>query len=315
MKSTHFSLVSLIHRWQSKHNFYLSVMKIEVNFRNDSNSSLFTSKSNIMKIQNAFLLLLAISLFSCKNDNSTSSADAETKTIKSTSNKYTLTPFTPSQDFSGAELQNMTYNDGIFNFTVGGEGYELGQQTPDKDSKMCANSGKGQHIHLILNNEPYAAKYTSTFEYDVADGEHYLLAFLSRSYHESIKTLKAAIHAKIQVKDKKLTQIDGISEAMVMYSRPKGTYVGKNETDKVMLDFYLLNADLANGYGLTANINGEIHTIDKWQPYYIEGLPMGENTIELTLLDGQGKAINSPYNPVKRTFTLKDDEIPLQSRQ
>ena len=39
---------------------------------------------------------------------------------------------------------------------------------------------------------------------------------------------------------------------------------------------------------------------------------MGENTIELTLLDSRGKAINSPYNPVKRTFTLKDDEIPTE---
>lgn len=262
-----------------------------------------------MKIQFAMLLFITISLGSCKNESKTSS-DANTATSVPTVNKYTLTPFAPSQDYSDAELQNMTYNEGIFNFTVGGEGYELGQQTPDKESKMCANSGKGQHIHLILDNEPYAAKYTASFDYDVADGEHYLLAFLSRSYHESIKTRKAAIHAKIQVEDKKLTQIDGISEAMVIYSRPKGTYVGKKDTEKIMLDFYLLNADLANGYGLSANINGEVHAIDKWQPYYIEGLPMGENTVELTLLDSQGKAINSPYNPVKRTFTLKDDEIP-----
>lgn len=266
-----------------------------------------------MKIQFAIILLCFLGFSSCKNDNKV--AETKTETLKTAANKYTLTPFAKSQDFMGAELQNMTYNEGVFNFSVGGEGYELGQQTPDKDSKMCANSAKGQHIHLIIDNEPYAAKYTSSFEYDVEDGEHYLLAFLSRSYHESIKTRKAAIHAKIEVKDKKLTQIDGISEAMVMYSRPKGTYVGKNETDKVMLDFYLLNADLANGYGLTANINGEVHTIDKWEPYYIEGLPMGENTVELTLLDGQGKAINSPYNPVKRTFTLMDDEIPLQSKQ
>jgi len=262
-----------------------------------------------MRIQLAMLLLVSLSLGSCKNDIKTP-PEASTATSVTSVNKYTLTSFPPSIDYFGAELQNMTYNEGIFNFTVGGEGYELGQQTPDTESKMCANSGKGQHIHLILDNEPYAAKYTASFDYDVADGEHYLLAFLSRSYHESIKTRKAAIHAKIQVQDKKITQIDGISEAMVMYSRPKGTYVGKKDTEQIMLDFYLLNADLANGYGLSANINGEVHTIEKWQPYYLEGLPMGENTIELTLLDSRGKAINSPYNPVKRTFTLKDDEIP-----
>jgi len=80
---------------------------------------------------------------------------------------------------------------------------------------MCANSGKGQHIHLIIDNEPYAAKYEAEFEYDVADGTHYLLAFLSRSYHESIKHPTAAKVAKIAVQDKSITEMGEITDPML----------------------------------------------------------------------------------------------------
>jgi hypothetical protein len=74
-----------------------------------------------------------------------------------------------------------------------------------------------------------------------------------------------------------------------------------------MLDFYLTNATLGTDYTVKAEINGEEHLIDKWQPYYIEGLPMGDNTIKLTLLDKDGKPAAVPLNPVERTFTLKED--------
>ena len=56
-----------------------------------------------------------------------------------------------------------------------------------------------------------------------------------------------------------------------------------------------------------ATINGEDHMIDTWQPYYVEGLPMGENTITLTLVDAEGNTVDTPLNPVTRTFTLQAD--------
>ena len=96
---------------------------------------------------------------------------------------------------------------------------------------------------------------------------------------------------------------------MLFYSRPKGTYTGKANTDKVMLDFYLANLALGNDYKVKANINGEEHMIDTWQPYYIEGLPMGENNVTLTLVDGEGKKVEAPLNPVSRTFTLEADPM------
>ena len=101
---------------------------------------------------------------------------------------------------------------------------------------------------------------------------------------------------------------------MLFYSRPKGTYVGKADTEKIMLDYYLVNGSNAAGsFKVQVDINGEqTEVLDTWQPYFIEGLPMGENTVKLTLLDKDGAVADVPLNPVERTFTLKEDPAPGQ---
>jgi len=260
------------------------------------------------------LSVLVILLPSCKTDSKSNENTKETTKNANESQKtqslteYTLTPFNISEAYPDAQLSDMKYKNGKFDFTVTSDTYKLGVQTPDAPSKMCANSGKGQHIHLIVDNSPYAAKYESSFDYDVEDGNHTILAFLSRSYHESIKTSSAHILQNVEVKDKAIVSTSPVTKPMVTYSRPKGTYIG-DDTKKVMLDFYLSNVDLAAGYTVEANINGEAHMLNKWQPYYIEGLPMGENKITLTLMKG-GSAVDTPLNPVTRKFTLKADPDP-----
>jgi len=259
----------------------------------------------MIKFKAIFCLLLFLSFLSCKTENPKKSDN------KVTNSKYTLTPFTSSIDFPDAKLSDMQYKEGSFSFDVDGDLYALGNQTPDAPQKMCANSMKGQHIHLIVDNLPYAAKYVSDFEHVVEDGTHYTLAFLSRSYHESIKTKEAHIAEKVEVSNKSITSSEKIEEAMIFYSRLKGTYVGE-DTKKVMLDFYLVNSDLSGGNYVEANINGETHKIEKWQPYYVEGLPKGENTITLSYFNSDGQIIKAPNNPVSRTFTLKADPDPTK---
>lgn len=257
-----------------------------------------------------FLMLLGfIVLVSCQNDSAKATETPAAKPAKETikpPTKYVLTPFAPSKAFTDAKIESMDYTDGKFSFKVGGN-YELGTQTPDAPSKMCANSGKGQHIHLIMDTAPYAAKYVADFDHEVANGDHHLLAFLSRSYHESIKSKGAHVALKTKVENGTITAREPITEPTLFYSRPKGTYVGAADTKKIMLDFFLVNATLGADYKVQAKINGEMHLIDTWKPYYIEGLPMGENTITLTLLDKDGKKVNSPINPVTRKFVLKTD--------
>ncbi len=254
-------------------------------------------------MKNIFVLSLLVLFIGCKSDKKVDQKSTEETAI---AKKYTLTPFKESAFFGDAEIKDMTFQDGEFVFDLAESRYKLGEQSPDKNSKMCANSDKGQHIHLIVNNSPYAAKYESTFDYNLPNGEHHLLAFLSRSYHESIKTDKAYYLKKILVEDNSIKAAVTLEDPLLFYSRPKGVYLGK-DTEKVMLDFYVSNCELGTDYKVKANINGEEHVLDKWQPYYIEGLPMGENTIELKLIDASGKLVETPLNPVARHFTLKAD--------
>lgn len=258
-----------------------------------------------MKKSVPFILLFFALLYSCKEE---AKVTKEVKKNSDSDKKYTLIAFSPSQAYPDAKLSNMAYGNGTFSFDVEGEEYQLGQQTPDADSKMCANSGKGQHIHLIVDNGPYAAKYEASFDHELTDGTHTILAFLSRSYHESIKTDQANILKIVDVRDGNIIDARDIESPILSYSRPKGTYVGK-DTEKVMLDFYLSNVELKDGYTVEAKINDQVHEITEWQPYYIEGMPMGENTITLTLIK-DGVPADVPMNPVSRTFTLKEDPAP-----
>jgi hypothetical protein len=225
----------------------------------------------------------------------------------STAPKYILTPFAPSKDYPDASLKAIAYTNGTFSTVIAGSSYKLGEQTSDAPSKNCANSKEGQHLHLIVDQEPYVAKYESSFTHDIPDGDHHILCFLSRSYHESLKTTTAFKAVKAAVAGKSIKSMTDITEPMLFYSRPKGLYTG-DDIKKVMLDFYLVNSDKP-GYKVEADINGEKHLLDKWQPYYIEGLPEGDNTIKLSLLDSTGQLVNTPLNPVSRTFKLEKTPV------
>ncbi len=257
----------------------------------------------------SLFMLLALLFNACQSGTDTEQTEDQTEKQSSkeaaAEKQYTITPFSPSPSYEEAAMESMDFQDGQFNFNI--SNYELGVQTPDADQKMCANSDKGQHIHLIVDTQPYAAKYQPQFEYEIADGEHYVLAFLSRSYHESIKNPSAYKAKKVTVEDNSFTSAEDITGPIMFYSRPKGTYVGKAQTEKILLDFYVLNAELGDQYTVKAEINGETHTFNEWKPYFIEGLPMGENTIKLTLLDSDGEPADVPLNPVTRTITLEAD--------
>ena len=160
-----------------------------------------------------------------------------------------------------------------------------------------ANSDKGQHIHVIIDNEPYSAHYESDVTKKFDQGEHVMLAFLSRSYHESVKNENSFLVRKLKVgepNDNQKMDVDFEAEHL-FYSRPKGTYEGK-DTKKVLLDFFLVNTDLSkDGNKVLARINGQEFEIAKWQPYLIEGMPMGKNTIELQLVDKDDKPVERSY--------------------
>lgn len=228
------------------------------------------------------IILSALLAFSCDNN--------KIKISKvEGSPKYEDAALVLNELNSGSELE--------FSFDI--KNYELGAQTEHEFQYSLANSKKGQHIHLIINNNPYSAHYTNKFKKKLDPDNGVILAFLSRSYHESVKNKNAYIFT--QYGD--LEKID-LDKQYLFYSRPKGTYTGQ-DTKKLLLDFYLVNTTISkNGNKVRATINDEEFLIDEWSPYYIEGLPKGEVKIKLELINSSGELIDSPFNPSIRTVIL-----------
>ena len=217
------------------------------------------------------------------------------------SENITITKLEGSPKYENSKISsvNATKNDSIYSFSFEIENYELGAQTINSVNNDLANSAKGQHIHFIVNNGPYSAHYNQDFSADVKDGD-VVLAFLSRSYHESVKNPNAYFLTQFGE-----NQSYDLTNEFLFYSRPKGTYKG-NDTKKLLLDFYLVNTDISpTGNKVKATINDVVFLIDEWTPYYIEGLPLGEISIKLELVNNDGVLIETPFTPSERTVILE----------
>ena len=231
-------------------------------------------------------------LFSCSDSNSIRLTKVEGSPQYETSKLYLNNVVKSSDD-------TLVTNNYFFDYDV--ENYELGVQTIEEFDYTLANSQKGQHIHVIVNNGPYSAKYQSNFEQKLDSDNNVILAFLSRSYHESVKNTNSYSLTQVGVGER----ID-TSKELLFYSRPKGNYKGK-DTEKVLLDFFIVNTNLsADGNRVKATIMDKEFIIDEWAPYYIEGLPNGEIYIKLELQDSNGDLIESPFNTSERRFTLEN---------
>src|SRR5690606_11400751 len=125
--------------------------------------------------------------------------------------------------------------------------------------------------------------------------------FLSRSYHESIKSKDAAIAVRATIQNKSIAQATPVTQPMLFYSRPKGAYQG-DDTKRILLDYYLVNPN--PDHKVRALINGEEHILETWQPYVIEGLPAGDNEITLMLIDAAGNKVETDLNPVTRRIVV-----------
>jgi hypothetical protein len=254
------------------------------------------------------MALLLITVFSCKQVKK----EAKETTDEIVEVPITLTKLEGSPTYADAGLvltsqKSMTVNDTTkvdFDFEV--TNYELGAQTESENATKLANSGKGQHIHFILNNQPYSAHYEASFTKEIPDGVHHLVAFLSRSYHESVKNENSVVVRKMTIgSNQEDTQGLDMDAPTLIYSRPKGTYSGK-DTENLMLDFFVLNTELStDGNKVRVTINGEEFIITEWAPHVIKGLPMGEVSIDLELIDAEGNGIKGPFNKVSRTVILK----------
>lgn len=188
-----------------------------------------------------------------------------------------------------------------------------------------AERNKGQHIHVILDNEPYEANYDPNKPFspdsgkfnNLSPGTHTLRAFPSREWHESIKQADAADFDMIvfNVGQATATGIDK-KAPLLTYSRPKGEYKLNDDPRGLMLDFYVTNATLGeNGHKVRYTLDGKMtKVVTSWEPVWWKwaDITVGEHTVLLELLDKDNKPVpfkvgNLDYNRTERKFTVVGD--------
>lgn len=215
---------------------------------------------------------------------------------------------------------------------------EIGGELKGYMPMMDPQTKMGNHIHVILDNQPYEAYYNLNREFElrnVSDGEHTLRVFPSRPWHESYKNKGAFQMVKFKVeggganisapvvastgqqmtapaegKDMKPSNAGAVNalKPLLTFSRPKGEY--KNaDADAIMIDFWLANAQLVGDGGkfrVRYSVNGGMPKyIDKWGPIWLSGWPTGKNTIKLELVDRKDRLVgNGGYNSTSREFTV-----------
>lgn len=264
------------------------------------------------------MLLLSVITISCKQQkkDTTEATAGDSKmeeSLKTKQPKITLEKLEGSPAYADAVLEleapkkTKIANGKEVNFSFTVNNYELGAQTKGPNTELLANSGDGQHIHFILNNQPYSAHYKPSFAKEIPNGVHHLVAFLSRSYHESVKNGNSVVVKKLEVGTNPQDSLGlDMAAPTLIYSRPKGEYSGK-DTENLLLDFFVLNTTLSDsGNKVRATVNGEEFMITEWAPHIIKGLPMGKVTIALELIDNEGNVIPGPFNQVTRTVMLKE---------
>lgn len=203
----------------------------------------------------------------------------------------------------------------------------------------------GNHVHVILDNQPYEAYYNLDREFElwnVADGPHTLRVFPSRPWHESYKNDGAFQMVKFTVENggatvssptttnsgqqmsnkqptstpegKQLPESKGgdvdLKKPLLTYSRPKGEYKGA-DAEAIMVDFWLSNAKLVSDggeYRVRCVIDdGTPQFIDKWEPVWFSQWALGKHKIVLELVDRNGNLVdNGGYNSTTREFTVAE---------
>ena len=169
----------------------------------------------------------------------------------------------------------------------------------------------GNHLNLILDNEPYQQIYNLdnpvTLK-NLTPGTHTVRVFAVRPWGESFKNEGAYAQTTFNV----LTETnDNRTESnlpLLTYNNPTGIY----GAEPLMLDFYLTNTPLhaiaqndpsLKDWRIRATVNGVSFLLENWQPIYLTGFKQGENWIQLELVDEAGNDLENAFNNTVRVIT------------
>ena len=168
----------------------------------------------------------------------------------------------------------------------------------------------GNHLNLIIDNEPFRAIYNLDEPIiipDLTPGTHTIRVFAVRPWGESFKTEGAYAQTTFNVLAETNDNRPQPSVPLLTYNSPTGT-IG---AEPLLLDFYLTNAPLHAiaqndpdllDWRIRATVNGTSFILEDWQPVYLTGLNKGTNWIQLELIDQAGNDIENAFNNTVRVI-------------
>lgn len=263
--------------------------------------------------------LLTVTLSACKSDKQPTERATPEAPVKTTEQaeeaappdapapKSSAVPGTPNQLMVDQQIPEVQFT---MVSPKEGETLESGAPVEVRFELENYRTGNeiGQHVHIILDNEPYRAHYDANEPYvfeDVADGTHTIRAFPARHYHLALKEGDVFEVATFHVGAPSEEFAFDASKPYVTYSRPKGEYDAESAKN-LLLDFYVQNATLGQDAKVVYGVNGEEKELTEWKPILLDPLEPGEHEITLKLVDMNGALIeNGGYNNTTRTITVK----------
>ncbi len=181
-----------------------------------------------------------------------------------------------------------------------------------KDEKL----GLGPHLQVILDNQPAQSIYSldEPIEFsDLAPGSHTLRVIAVKPWDESFKNEEAYAQTTFHIFAKTDDNTPNHNQPQLIYNAPQGTYGAQ----PVLLDFYLNNAPLhllaasdpeLTDWRIRCNVNGQSFVFDQWQPIYLKGFNLGQNWVQITLIDDQDNPIKNAFNSTVRVVNFDPEQ-------
>lgn len=256
------------------------------------------------------------------------SAYGEEKVLKKGPLQIVPVARSPQPEYAGIRIvmpeNNQMINSSPIIMQVKVKGFPIGIDSMQPRKNVIYNSDLGQNIHVVIDNDIYFAKntqrldmfedqgnyYESRYQFNLpklSPGMHVIRTFICRSYNESLKTSNSfdAGYFYYKSREPALKDVD-LEKPYLTYNEPTPDHTYK-EGRPIMLDFYLTNCDLSpDGYTVMLLIDHDVvRELDKWEPYFINGLKKGKHEIELQLIDPHDQIEKGVFNVVKKTIKVE----------
>lgn len=214
---------------------------------------------------------------------------------------------------SPTEGQRFNPGDSIF-IDVSVSGIAIGAQTQYAELTGLDKSEEGQYLGIVLDNNSPLTSFKSgapSFVGVATTGKHTIRVFVSRSWHESIKSDGAFKSVSILVGDYTTPGFTLENDPRqpgqphLIFVSPRDDYLAK-DAKAVLLDFIVTNVSLdPEGYKVRLSVDGMSVLLTEAVPYVVSGLIPGEHIFELEMISGEGESVEGEYNRARRNVLVK----------